>query len=102
MKFIKIVLALVFLAFLAVAGLSFWVFRSVNAAVTHSKSNDYINIEKGTPPREIITKLAADGIIASETATNIYLRTLGDSSKLQTGEYQFASPIPNIQGLKHI
>jgi len=102
MKFIKIVLALVFLAFLAMAGLFFWVFRSVNAAVTHSKSSDYIKIEKGTTPREIITKLAADGIIASEAATTIYLRTLGDSSKLQAGEYQFASPISTIQVLKQL
>ncbi|MEQ1642528.1 MAG: endolytic transglycosylase MltG [Pyrinomonadaceae bacterium] len=102
MKFIKIVLALVILAVLAVAGLSFWVFRSVNAAVTHSKSSDYIKIEKGTTPREIITILAADGIIANETATNVYLRTLGDSSKLQAGEYQFASPISTIQVLKQL
>ena len=102
MKFIKIIVALVFLAVLAVAGLSFWVFRSVNAAIAHSKANDYIKIEKGSTPREIITRLAADGIISSETATNIYLRTLGDSSKLQAGEYQFPSPISTIQVLKQL
>ena len=102
MKFIKIIVALVFLAVLAVAGLSFWVFRSVNAAIAHSKANDYIKIEKGSTPREIITRLAADGIISSETATNIYLRTVGDSSKLQAGEYQFPSPISAIQVLKQL
>ncbi len=102
MKFIKIFIALLFLAVLAVAGLSFWVFRSVNAAVAHSKANDFIKIEKGSTPREIITRLAADGIVSSETATNIYLRTLGDASKLQAGEYQFASPISTIQVLKQL
>ncbi len=102
MKFIKAIVALVFLAGLAVAGLSFWVFRSVNAAIAHTKANDYIKIEKGSTPREIITRLAADGIISSETATNIYLRTLGDSTKLQAGEYQFASPISTIQILKQL
>ncbi|MBK6721761.1 MAG: endolytic transglycosylase MltG [Acidobacteria bacterium] len=102
MKFIKIFIALFFLAVVAVAGLSFWVFRSVNAAVAHSKANDYIRIEKGSTPREIITRLAADGIISSETATNIYLRMLGDASKLQAGEYQFPSPISTIQVLKQL
>ncbi|MBK9527228.1 MAG: endolytic transglycosylase MltG [Acidobacteria bacterium] len=102
MKFIKIFIALFFLAVVAVAGLSFWVFRSVNAAVAHSKANDYIRIEKGSTPREIITRLAADGIISSETATSIYLRTLGDSSNLQAGEYQFQSPISTIQVLKQL
>jgi len=102
MKFIKIIVALVFIAILAVAGLSFWVFRSVNAAVAHSKANDYIKIEKGSTPREIIIKLAADGIISSVNATNIYLRTIGDPSKLQAGEYQFASPISTIQVLKQL
>lgn len=102
MKFIKIIIALFFLAVVAVAGLSFWVFRSVNAAVAHKKANDYIKIEKGSTPREIIARLATDGIISSETATNIYLRMLGDASKLQAGEYQFPSPISTIQVLKQL
>ena len=102
MKFIKIIIALFFLAVVAVAGLSFWVFRSVNAAVAHTKANDYIKIEKGSTPREIIARLATDGIISSETATNIYLRTLGNASKLQAGEYQFPSPISTIQVLKQL
>jgi UPF0755 protein len=32
----------------------------------------------------------------------IYLRTAGDSSKLQAGEYQFASPITTLQVLKQL
>jgi UPF0755 protein len=59
-------------------------------------------IEKGSTPKEIIAKLADEGIISSYTSTLIYLRTLGDSTKLQAGEYQFDSPITPLQVLKQL
>ena len=102
MSVIKILVALVLLAILAVAGISFWVFRNVTSANEHGRAAEYIKIEKGSTPREIIAKLAAEGIIPSELATNIYLRTLGDSSKLQAGEYQFPSPISTLQVFKQL
>lgn len=102
MSVIKIIFVLLLLAVLAFAGVSFWVFRTVNGAVAHTKANEYIKVEKGSTPREIVAQLAAQGIISSETATNIYLRTVGDASKLQAGEYQFPSPISTIQVLKHL
>ena len=100
MKFVKIIFALLLLAVLAICGFSYWIYDSVNAPHQHEKANEYIRVEKGTTPREIIAKLASDGIISSEATTMIYLRTLGDGSKLQAGEYQFPSPISTIQVLK--
>ncbi|MFN2412155.1 MAG: endolytic transglycosylase MltG, partial [Pyrinomonadaceae bacterium] len=47
-------------------------------------------------------KLAAESILANPSATKIYLRTLGDASKLQAGEYQFDSPITPLQILKEL
>ena len=102
MRIIKLLLAVVVLAVLAVAGISFWVFRNVTSANEHTRSTEYIKIEKGSTPRDIISKLAAEGIIPSELATNIYVRTLGDSSKLQAGEYQFPSPISTLQVFKQL
>ena len=102
MKIVKIIFALLLMAILAVCGVSYWVYGAINAPHEHAKANEYIKIEKGSTPREIIAKLAADGIISSETATLIYLRTFGDSSKLQAGEYQFPSPISTIQVLKQL
>lgn len=90
------------LAIAALCGVSYWVFSSVNSAHSHTKAAEYIKIEKGSTPPQIIGKLAAEGIIASENATNIYLRTVGDPSKLQAGEYQFASPISTVQVLKQL
>jgi len=100
MKFIKILFALLVVAILAVSGFSYWVYNSVNKTHEHSKATEFIKIEKGSTPKEIISQLADAGIISSGLATQIYLRTVGDSSKLQAGEYQFPSPINTLQVLK--
>lgn len=102
MKALKIMIAAVLVGGLLIGGAAFWIFRSVTAASTHDKANTYIKIEKGSTPPQIIAQLAADGIIANETATNIYLRTFGDATKLQAGEYQFPSPISALQVFKHL
>jgi UPF0755 protein len=99
-KLLYIVFLLLALAVAAVCGASYWVYSSVNAPREHTKSNEYIKIEKGSTPPQIIAKLAADGIIGSEMATMAYLRFLGDGSKLQAGEFQFPSPISTLQVLK--
>lgn len=90
------------LAVVALAGLSFWVFSAVNRPVEHPHGNEYIKIEKGSSPRQIVTQLADEGIIPSSMATMFYLRIFGDSSKLQAGEYQFPSPITTLQVLKQL
>ena len=48
-------------------------------------------------PNEIISKLAAEKILDGETPTLVFLRTFGDASKLQAGEYNFESPITPLQ-----
>ncbi len=95
----KITLLLLIIVVLAGAT-AFWLFRELNAAHEHTKAAEYIKIEKGSTPKEIVSQLSDAGIIPSYAATMIYLRTLGDSSKLQAGEYQFPSPISTLQVLK--
>ena len=89
----KRVLSLVFILLVvfvaASAGFAYWVSSSVKASTTHGRSEEFIKIEKGSSPKQIIDQLAANGIISNPSATMIYLRTVGDASKLQAGEYQF-------------
>ncbi len=101
-RFLIVGSLLIFVALIAAGGVGYWVFSSVVSAKEHGKASEYIKIEKGSTPPQIIAKLAAEGIISSELATNIYLRTLGDSTKLQAGEYQFPSPISTMQVLKQL
>lgn len=92
--------AILVLVVIAVCACSYWVYQSLNTPREHSRSKDFIKIEKGSTPCEIIAKLASEGIISTELPTNIYLKLFGDASKLQAGEYQFPSPISAVQALK--
>lgn len=102
MKFIKFLFVLFIISVLALGAVSYWLYSSINTAVAHDKSNKFIEIPKGSSPNQIISKLAAEGVIKSETATQIYLRTFGNAGKMQAGEYQFASPISPLQVLKEL
>jgi len=102
MKFIKIASIVMLAAVIGVGAFSYWVFRSVNTPVQHTKADQYIKIEKGSTPRDIVAKLVSEGIISNETSTMIYLRTFGDGGKLQAGEFQFPSPISAVQVLKQL
>lgn len=102
MKFVKILLLLFIVSILAVAGVSYWIYKSVNTPVAHSKADKFIEIPKGSTPNQIISRLAAEGIVKNENATLVYLRTFGDAQNLQAGEYQFASPISPLQVLKEL
>jgi UPF0755 protein len=102
MTVVKSLFILAIAAILAISAISFWLYSSLTTAHAHDKANQFIVIEKGTAPGAIIDKLAADGVIASPLATKIYLRTLGDSGKLQAGEYQFDSPISPLHVLREL
>ena len=87
MRLLKFGITGLVLLALAIAGFFYWVTRSVNSPNTHAKANEYIRIERGSTPAQIVAQLAASGIVANEMAANIYLRTLGDATKLQAGEF---------------
>ncbi len=97
MKFIKILFVLFIISILAVSGVSYWLYSSLNEPHRHDKAGKFIRIEKGSTPNEIISKLASEGIIEGEYPLLVYLRTFGDSEKLQAGDYNFESPITPLQ-----
>ncbi len=99
MKFVWIIVGLVLIAACVLAGFSYWLQGSLTAPKEHEKAGQYIAIEKGSTPSQIVAKLQSEGIISSTTPLMIYLRTLGDGSKLKAGEYRFASPITPLEAL---
>ena len=102
MKFTKILFVLFIVAIVAVGGVSYWLYSSLTKPHQHDKTNQVIQIPKGSTPNEIIDKLNAEGILNAQFATLIYLRTFGDASRFQAGEYQFDSPITPLQVLKEL
>src|ERR1043166_10281153 len=102
MKLVKVIFALLIVVIIALAALSYWIFYSVNAPHAHNKAEQFIVIEKGSTPKQIIDKLSDEGVIAASAPTLLYVRFFGDASKLQAGEYQFQSPITPLQVLKDL
>jgi len=102
MKFIKILFIIFSILMITVGGVLYWIYSSLNKSHEHAKANQFIQIPKGSTPNEIIGKLSAEGILESELPVQIYLRSFGDSTKMQAGEYQFASPITPLQVLKEL
>jgi UPF0755 protein len=89
-KLILLVLAVILLAGAATGA---WVYKDLHAAVSHSKSGQYIEIPKGSSPSAIIKKLTAEGVLKHEWPLKIYLKSSGKGSTLKAGEYDFPSPI---------
>ena len=102
MRIVKVLFALFILVIILASGFSYWLYHSLDTPHNHDKANEFVVIEKGSTPKQIIAELADKDIISSYTATLLYLRTFGDGEKLQAGEYQFASPITPIQVLKQL
>lgn len=102
MRFIKILSVIFLFLIFAGGGVSYWIYNSLHKPHQHQKAEQVIQIPKGSTTNEIIGKLASEGILEKELPTLIYLRSFGDASKLQAGEYQFASPITPLQVLKEL
>jgi UPF0755 protein len=102
MKFIKILFVLFIVSVLAVGGVSYWIYSSLNKPHAHARANQFVEIPKGSTPNEIIEKLTNEGVLQNALPVQIYLRSFGDASRLRAGEYQFDSPITPLQVLKEL
>ena len=102
MKFVKIFGVLFLFIILAFGGFSYWFYSSLTTPNQHDKTEQFITIEKGTTPNQIIGKLASEGILANGVPVQIYLRTFGEAGKLKAGEYKFKSPITSLEVLEEL
>lgn len=98
-KLLIVVVLLGLVAAAAVGGTAFWVKRAMNSPHEHAKANEYISIEKGTAPPAVIGRLVSEGVIENGTPVMLYLRTVGDASKIKAGDYRFKSPITPLEVL---
>lgn len=102
MRIVKVILPLLLSVVLLSLGLVYWVYRSLNTPHQHDKSDQFVTIEKGSTPNQIISKLTSEGILASALPVQIYIRTVGNAGNMQAGEYQFESPITPLQVIKEL
>lgn len=97
MRILQAIIVLFLVSLFALGGVSWWFYNSLSLPVEHTRSNDYIVIERGSSQRQIIEQLRAEGILQSELPILIYLRTMARSQRLRAGEYRFPSPITPLQ-----
>lgn len=101
-KLLILIVIFLLVAFVVLAGGSYWLQSSLTTPKPHDKADQYIVIEKGSTPAQIVAKLEGEGIISASMPVLFYLRSLGDASKLKAGEYKFASPITPLQVLTEL
>jgi UPF0755 protein len=102
MKLKRVGCLLILILALLSGGLYFWAKQQLATPVLHSQSNQYVEIERGSTPDEIISKLSDLGVIRREWLLRLYVRLSGSGSRMKAGEYRFPSPISPLGVLKKL
>ena len=89
----RILLVLAFIIAVAAAAVLGWVYKDLRTPVTHAKSEQYIEIPRGSSPASVVRKLAAEGVIRHSWPLTLYLKFTGGGAAVKAGEYRFPSPI---------
>jgi UPF0755 protein len=101
-RWIKFILIFFVLALAAVSVLSVFIYRDLHRAVSHDKSQTYIEISKGSSPNQIVGKVASEGVIRRSWPLLLYIRLTGAAPQLKAGEYRFPSPISPLTVLRKL
>src|SRR5437870_8736484 len=95
-----IIIAVIPLILLISLGL--WAYRDLHASVAHAKSNEYIEIPRGSTPEGIANKLVAEGVLRHKWPLLWYAKLTGKTKLIKAGEYRFPSPISPLGVLKKL
>src|SRR5262245_38162109 len=99
---LRILLYLGGLVALAAIGIAIWTYRDLHAPIAHAKSNDYIEIGRGSTPEGIANRLVAEGVLRHKWPLLLYIKLTGKTKLLKAGEYRFPSPITPLGILKKL
>jgi len=102
MKFKYLILLSLLVLILLCGGFLIWARSEIQTPVTHSQSEKYIEIPRGSTPDQIIKNLEGAGVIRRGWILRLYLRLTNSGQSLKAGEYRFHSPISPMQVLKKL
>ena len=102
MKRTRLALVAIFILLLSLCGFALWIYRELHTPILHGKSEQYIEIPRGSSPAEIIGKLTAEGVIRRSWPLLTYIKLKGAGARLQAGEYRFPSPISPLGVLRKL
>jgi UPF0755 protein len=89
----RFVLAIGLLVLLTASASAIWVYRDLHTPIQHTKHGQYVEIQRGSSPTAVVSKLADEGIIRYRWPLMVYLKLTANGSQLKAGEYDFPSPI---------
>jgi UPF0755 protein len=98
----RLIISLILLGFLLSGGFLFWARNALRTPTLHSKSEQYIEIPRGSSPDQIINNLENLGVIRRGWLLRFYVRLSGSGQKLKAGEYRFPSPVSPLEVLKKL
>jgi peptidoglycan lytic transglycosylase G len=101
-KVLRLLLCLAGLIAIISIGFAVWIYRDLHAPVAHTKSNDYIEIGRGSAPDGIANRLVAEGVLRHKWPLLLYIKLTGSTKLLKAGEYRFPSPITPLGVLKKL
>ena len=101
-KVLRLLFCAAGLIVIAAAVFAIWIYRDLHAPVAHAKSNDYIEIGRGSTPDGIANRLVAEGVLHHKWPLLLYIKLSGSTKLLKAGEYRFPSPITPLGVLKKL
>lgn len=102
MAFKRLIFSFITLLVLIGLGFYFWARHELQTPQSHSKSEQYIAIPRGSTPDQIISNLENLGVIRRGWVLRLYIRLLSSDQRLKAGEYRFPSPITPLEVLKKL
>jgi UPF0755 protein len=95
----RVIILVIILLFMAGGGFILWARHELQAPITHSKSDQYVEIARGSTPDQIISNLEALDVIRRGWLLRLYIRLTDSGQSLKAGEYRFPSPISSLEVL---
>ena len=102
-RFIKrLLFGALFVLLVAIAGVSFWLYRELHNPIPHSHAAEYIEVPRGSSPEGVARKLAGEGVLRRYWPLLVYIKLTGAGPRLKAGEYRFPTPISPLGVLRKL
>lgn len=102
MTFKRFIISFIIILILVFAGSLLWLRQELQAPRLHSRSEQFVNIPRGSTPDQIINNLESLGVIRRGWLLKLYVRVTGSGQRLKAGEYRFPSPISPLSVLRKL
>src|SRR5438477_6605970 len=98
----RLLIAIILLLIIAPSAFALWLYREMRIPVSHTKSNDYIEIPRRSTPEGIVNKLVSEGVLRHKWPLLLFIKLTRSAKLLKAGEYRFPSPITPLGVLKKL